>query len=339
MQENSNYLRICFEERVKISLLREIGHSIGAIARSLRRSKSSISRELKRECFPRSSYGPGEAEFHAQVYAHHRRKGRGKLATNPKLLKEVLLGLRKRWSPEQISRSLRLRFPEDKSMQVSHETIYTYVYVLPRGELRQELFRCLRQKKKTRSRRKNISVRRGNIREMISIEERPKEVLDRSLAGHWEGDLIIGKNHGTALGTLVERKTRAVILVPLKDKSAWGVRKAFENAMRNLPKRMRQTLTYDQGSEMAEHRLFTKNTKIKVYFCHPASPWERGTCENTNGLLRDYFPKGTDFAEVSSREIKRVENQLNERPRKTLGYLTPKEVFANEVLNAVPLES
>ena len=220
-------------------------------------------------------------------------------------------------------------------MHISHESIYTYIYLLPRGELRKELTDYLRQHKKSRYRRKGERDKRGKIPDMISIEERPAEVADRSIAGHWEGDLIVGKGHKTAMGTIVERKTRTLIMVPLKNKDATSVRKAFERELKRLPIEMQGSLTYDQGVEMAEHKLFTKNTQMKVYFCHPASPWERGTNENTNMLIRQYFPKGTDFSQVTRKEIKRVQHELNERPRKTLDWKTPKEVFKKEILDAI----
>ncbi len=217
-------------------------------------------------------------------------------------------------------------------MQISHESIYTFIYILPRGELRKELIGYLRQKKKMRNSRKGEYIQRGKIPDMISIEERPAEVESRSIAGHWEGDLIMGKDHKSAMGTIVERKTRSVLLVKLKNKDAASVRKAFENEVKTLPEQMKLSLTYDQGKEMTEHKLFTKNTNIKVYFCHPASPWERGTNENTNMLIRDYFPKGTDFNLVSKKEMKRVQNELNERIRKTLNWESPKAVFEKEIL-------
>jgi IS30 family transposase len=217
-------------------------------------------------------------------------------------------------------------------MQVSHETIYTYIYLLPRGELRKELVSYLRQEKKSRYPRKGKNDKRGKISEMISIEERPAEVADRSLAGHWEGDLIVGKGHKSAIGTIVERRTRAVILVPLKEKDASSVRKAFEKEVKKLPQQMRLSLTYDQGVEMSEHKLFTANSKMKVYFCHPASPWERGTCENTNMLVRDFFKKGTDFNLVTRKELKHVQYLLNTRPRKTLNWDTPMNALNKEIL-------
>jgi IS30 family transposase len=232
----------------------------------------------------------------------------------------------------QISNSLALLYPNDKHMQISHESIYTYVYLLGRGELKKELTEGLRQRKKTRYSRKTAYDKRGRITDMISIEERPAEVADRSIAGHWEGDLIIGKGHKSALGVIVERKTRAVILVPLAAKDAYSVREAFEKELSSLPVQMKRSMTYDNGSEMKQHKLFTANTKMQVYFCHPNSPWERGTCENTNGLIRQYFPKGTDFSKVTVEEIKTAQHQLNERPRKTLNWKTPKDVFENEIL-------
>lgn len=212
-------------------------------------------------------------------------------------------------------------------MQVSHESIYTYIYVLPRGSLRKELILYLRQGKRGRQRRKRSTDERGKIPNMVSIHERPKEVEGRTVPGHWESDLIIGRRHASAIGTLVERTTRTTILVPLKAKDAPSVRKAFAKAIQRLPKEACRSLTHDRGTEMSEHELFTKETKVQVYFADPHSPWQRGTNENTNGLIRDFFPKGTDFTRVSVRELKRVQKLLNERPRKTLGWETPKDAF------------
>ena len=327
------YTRFSFAERNQLYAYFWGGSSQTAIAQRLGRSKSTISRELGR--FPSAFYFPVRAQDIAEE-ASKRPKAR-KLELNRTLYLEVLSGLRKRWSPDQISKILRRNYPDDDSMRLSPESIYTYIYVLPRGALRSELMRCLRQEKKSRRRRAGPRSRRGHFSQMISIEERPARVDKRSLAGDWEGDLIVGKNHKSALGTLVERKTRAVLLVRLKKKDPTHVRRAFERKVKTLPAQMRRTLTYDQGWEMAQHRLFTERTKMKVYFCHPASPWERGTCENTNGLLRQYFPKGTDFSKVTSKEILRVQHELNDRPRKTLDYRTPREVLTSEILRLVPL--
>jgi IS30 family transposase len=334
MEKKTGYARLSYKERVQIEAYVQEGYSQTEIGLKLRRSRSTICRELSR-CdqfqLPREEYHAEMGDADSSYFSRFRVK-RKKLEKNPSLLKEVLCGLRKRWSPEQISKILELKYPGDKDMQISYESIYTYIYVLPRGSLRKELVSLLRQKKKTRYKRAGSHSKRGKIPEMISIEERPKKLLKRSLPGHWEGDLIIGRMQKSALGTLVERKTRTVLLGPLKNRKPAHVRTSFEKALKTIPNQMKATLTYDQGTEMREHRLFTKNTKMKVYFCHPASPWERGTCENTNGLIRDYFPKGTDFTHVSKRELKRVQNQLNERPRRVLGFLTPKEVFKKEIL-------
>ena len=217
------------------------------------------------------------------------------------------------------------------TMRISHEAIYQYIYVLPRGELKRTLIKALRQERKYRRKKQrhgNVDETRGKIADMLSIEERPKEVADRTVPGHWEGDVIMGKYKRTALGTLVERTTRKTILIPLGDeKDTERVRRAYVKELRALPKEMVKTLTHDQGKEMSGHKQFTIDTGIQVYFAHPGSPWERGTNENTNGLIRQYFPKGTDFSKISVREIKRVERELNDRPRKVLRWKKPDEVF------------
>ena len=212
-------------------------------------------------------------------------------------------------------------------MRISPESIYTYLFVLPKGTLKKELLACLRQNRKHRRKQRRGVEAKRKLEDMLSIEECPKEVEDRIIPGHWEGDLIVGKNNRSALGTLVERTTRTTILIPVKSKSATDVAKAFAREVKKLPKQMRLTMTYNQGREMASHKLFTKITGVKVYFANPRSPWERGTNENTNGLIRQYFPKGTDFTKVSRYEVKRAQHQLNGRPRKTLDYQTPYEVF------------
>jgi len=224
-------------------------------------------------------------------------------------------------------------YPMDMSMRVSAETIYTYLYILPRGTLKKELLSCLRQNRKHRHKQRRGTEAKREIEDMISIEERPIEVSDRIIPGHWEGDLIIGKNNRSALGTLVERTTRTTLLIPVKSRSAEDVAKAFAREVKKLPKQMKLSMTYDQGREMAQHKLFTKKTGVKVYFAHPRSPWERGTNENTNGLIRQYFPKGTDFKKVSLYLIKKAQDQLNGRPRKVLEFKKPYEVF-EELINS-----
>jgi IS30 family transposase len=241
----------------------------------------------------------------------------------------VLAKLKQKWSPDEISSRLRVQYPLDMTMRISSEAIYQFIYVLPRGELKKELLKSLRQERAYRRRqeRSKDTENRGKISEMISIEERPKEVEARSVPEHWEGDLIFGKYKRTALATLVERVTRYTILVPLVAKDARSVRESLAREFKKLPKELVKSLTYDQGKEMSQHKQFTIDTNIQVYFAHPSSPWERGTNENTNGLIRQYFPKGTDFSTITKAEIKRVERELNDRPRKVLGYLKPVEVI------------
>ena len=211
-------------------------------------------------------------------------------------------------------------------MRISPEAIYTYLYVLPRGLLKRELIGYLRQRHRFRRPHK-VRLKPRPIQDFISIEERPADVADRTVPGHWEGDLLVGHANASALGTLVERTTRFTLLVPLKAKGAAAVRQAFARELRTLPAQLRRSLTYDQGQEMCEHRLFTEQTKIQVYFAHPHCPWERGTNENTNGLLRQFFPKGTRFNQLSRKHIKQVQAMFNDRPRKLLNWHSPAHAF------------
>lgn len=324
----SNYKRIDYQERIRIETLLNQGLTCTSIAESLGRPTSSITRELDRIPAP---YSAQEAERAAVDCRVTRRKTK-KLEANPLLFQAVHRLLKKRHSPEQISRYLKEEHPDDLSMQISHESIYSFIYMMPRGDLRKQLINSLRQKKRKRNKRGLSIERRGKIPDMVSIDERPDYILKRSVPGHWQGDLIMGKRHQSAIGSIVERKTRAVILVKLKAKDAESVRKAFEKEFKSIPKQLKKSLTYDQGHEMAEHKLFSKNTRMKVYFCHPGSPWERGSNENMNMLIRDFFPKGTDFNLVSRKQLKRVQHLLNERPRKTLNWNTPYDVFEQEIL-------
>lgn len=323
------YYRLTLEEREEISRLLSQKCSFRSIACQLGRDKSTISREIGQGGNNRFLYRAVRSENRARRKAAKRRKGKQKLDKNKELKEKVLQKLRLKWSPEQIVNFLKREYPQNNNMRISSEAIYTYLYVLPRGQLKRELLACLRQGRKRRYKRnrKNQAGIERKLEDMLSIEERPKEAVSRTVPGHWEGDLIIGKNRRSALGTLVERQTRTTILVPLKNREAETVRKSFAKQVKPLPRQLRLSLTYDQGREMAEHKLFTKQTKVKVYFAHPASPWERGTNENTNGLIRQFFPKGTDFNKVSRREIKKVQHLLNGRPRKTLNWQTPYEVF------------
>jgi len=323
-----SYQRLSFIEREEISRNLASGTGIRKIARFINRMPSTISREIKRTVVDKKYYRAAFAHGHANRI-RRKPKRSCKLDTNVPLRTFVLGYLAKNWSPEQIAKRLVIVYPNDMSMRVSHETIYSYIYVLPKGTLKRELISSLRRHHKHR--RKNIHNSRRNsgaIQDYLSIEERPQEVADRTIPGHWEGDLIQGARNASAMGTLVERTTRMTFLVKLANRDAMTVRKAFAEEFHHVPKGLKRTLTYDQGQEMAQHKLFTKDTDITVYFAHPHAPWERGTNENTNSLLRQYFPTGTDFTKISKGRLKEVQDELNDRPRKTLGWHTPHEKFA-----------
>lgn len=324
------YVRLSLEEREEISRGLACGEYLADIAERLHRNKSTISREVNGRKSKKRGYRAASAQRQSEYSSGSRRKGYSKVLQNLELEKEIQRHILLKWSPEQIVSHLKKTYSGDTTMHVSHETIYTYVHVLPKGELKRQLLAGLRQQRKYRRKQKKqspVGETRGKLADMLSIEERPKEIADRIIPGHWEGDLILGKNKRTALGTLVERTTRFTLLVPLKEKDAVSVRKAFVKEVKRLPEQLRQSLTYDQGKEMGEHKLFTRQTKMQVYFAHPGSPWERGTNENTNGLVRQFFPKGTDFSQVTTRQIKTAQRLLNGRPRKTLGFETPAETF------------
>ena len=321
----AQYRRMSLIEREELSRMLAAGSSLRAIGQALSRAPSTLSRELARQHASSVTYRAVSAHQRAQRWAHHPRKPR-KLAVQPRLRTAVFSLLAQRWSPEQIARGLQQRYPHEPTMRISHEAIYTYLYVLPRGTFKRELVRYLRRRHRFRRPRK-VRLTSRPIQDLISIDERPAEVADRTVPGHWEGDLLVGHANASALGTLVERTTRFTLLVPLKAKDAATVRQAFARELRTLPAQLRRSLTYDQGSEMREHRLFTKQTKMRVYFAHPHSPWERGTNENTNGLLRQFFPKGTRFTQLSRSEIKRVQVMLNDRPRKILNWHSPAHAF------------
>jgi IS30 family transposase len=233
-----------------------------------------------------------------------------------------------RWSPQQIAARLVLDYPDDLEMRVSHETIYRSLFVQGRGALRKELTRCLRTGRAQR-RTRGRAIGGGHLTDMVLISDRPAEVADRAVPGHWEGDLIVGKNGKSAIGTLVERQTRFVMLMNLsKGRLAVHVRNALAEKVRDLPEQLRRSLTWDRGKEMGEHVRFTVATGVQVYFCDPRSPWQRATNENSNGLLRQYFPKGTDLAVYNQRQLDAIAAELNGRPRQTLGWMTPSEAFS-----------
>lgn len=310
-------------EREEIALGVAGGESAAGIASRLGRSVSTVTRELERNG-GRGGYRAARADERALEQA--RRPKAAKLAASPRLRAEVERRLMERWSPQQIAARLRVDFPDDPEMRVCHETIYQSLYVQSRGALRRELAGELRR---GRSQRRGRGSRLGgHLREIVPISKRPAEVEDRAVPGHWEGDLIIGGAGRSAIATLVERQTRFAILVGLpRGRTAEAVRVALTEQIQQLPEALRRTLTWDQGKEMADHARFTIDNNVEVYFCDPSSPWQRGTSENTNGLLRQYFPRGDDLARYSQTDLDRVADELNGRPRQTLKWMKPSEAF------------
>jgi IS30 family transposase len=309
--------------------------TVRAIAVELGRPPSTVSRELRRNCHQVSGdYRPHAAQ--ARAAARRARPKGGKLAACPELREVVQRWLGLEWSPEQISRSLRREFPDRPEMRVSHETIYQCLYVQGRGELRRELTRALRTGRAYRKPQIRPDQRASRfIEPMVMLSERPAAAEDRAVPGHWEGDLIIGQGQQSQIGTLVERSTRYVMLVHLPgDRNAETVRDALAATMATLPAELKRSLTWDQGSEMALHHQFSAAAGLPVYFCDPHSPWQRGSNENTNGLLRQYFPKGTDLSVHSPEHLAMIAARLNGRPRKTLGWDNPAERLAKLLTKA-----
>jgi IS30 family transposase len=319
--------RLSLEDRIEIKTGIATGESFASIGRRLGRATSTISREVGGVA-GRDRYAPVKA--HRLACARLRRPKPTKLSLNPKLCARVIADLQALWSPKLIEGRLRREFPDDPEMWVTHETIYKSLFVQGRGELRKELAACLRtgrQRRKPRGR-----VEHSRIPDPVPIRERPAEVEDRAVPGHWEGDLLSGSRSYSAIATLVERTTRFTILVPLPNgHKAPEVRTALAAAITRLPEHLTRSLTWDRGPEMAHHAGFTIDTGVAVYFCDPRSPWQRGTNENTNGLLRQYFPKNTDFRQIPLDELDRVAASLNGRPRQVLDYETPSEAFSRLV--------
>jgi transposase, IS30 family len=318
-------LRLSLVEREEIRAGIAAGDSFRVIAGRLGRAPSTVSREVG-GVRGRGGYRATVAEDRACVAAL--RPKRSKLCSSPRLRRAVVGMLQRRFSPQQISATLRREYPDDQEMRIAPETIYQSLYVQSRGRLRQDLTRCLRTGRQRRKPRRGSSGQ-GRIQEMVSISERPGEVEDRAVPGHWEGDLICGQANRSFIGTLVERQTRYVLLAYLgRDARTETVIGQIAAQIVRLPEHLRLSLTWDQGREMARHLPFTVATGVQVYFCDPHSPWQRGTNENTNGLLRQYFPKGSDLAGHDQHELDRVAAELNARPRQTLGWSTPAEKMA-----------
>jgi IS30 family transposase len=316
--------RLSLEDRVNIKVWLVEQRSFSEIANRLGRSTSTISREVGGR-HRRDGYAPFAA--HRRACARARRPKVTKLASSTELCARVIGDLEQLWSPQQIATKLRVEFPDRPEMWVSHETIYKSIYIQGRGELRRELARCLRTGRAQRRPQGRVE-KRDRFSNMVMISDRPAEAADRAVPGHWEGDLIIGKDGRSAIATLVERSTRYVMLAKIPNQKAETVRKALIERVHAMPAHLWRSLTWDQGSEMAEHELFTIETGIDVFFCDPHAPWQRGSNENTNGLLRQYFPKGTALSCHSQEHLDAVAAQLNGRPRETLNWQTPAERLA-----------
>ena len=327
MNERTTYKQLRPEERMVISSMRLMGESARAMARALSRPASTISREIRRNSCAAVGYTSDSARaLHAQ--RRSAAKPRSKLHVDGVAWRVVLTLLDWKWSPQQIAATLKLVFPNESERHVSHETIYTAIYAQPRGELRRQLVACLRQGHSTRMPRSRGTDRRGQIPDMVSIHVRPPEVDDRVMPGHWEGDFIKGAGNKSSVGVLVERSSRLVLLARMEDATAASALAGFTAKLNSIAAPMRQSLTYDQGKEMARHADLAASTGVRVYFCDPHSPWQRGTNENTNGLLRQYFPKGTNLSVHGPQDLERVAAGLNGRPRKTLDWKTPAEALA-----------
>jgi transposase, IS30 family len=328
MEKSYNHLKP--EERAAVMLMLRDGATVRSVARTLNRAPSTISRELKKNCPDGQKYEAAAAGERARERRYQRRRW-PKLGPHTVLFGVVEYFLRGRWSPEQIAGTLRNRYPDEPEKRVSHETIYNALYVMPKGELRTELLGCLRQARRIRRPRARGEDRRGQIQDMVSLHVRPPEVEDRLIPGHWEGDLIKGAFNRSAVGTLVERSSRLVMLVWMENASAAAALEGFSRILNDVPQPMRKSLTYDQGKEMSEHKQLSERAGVAVFFADPHSPWQRGSNENTNGLLRQYLPKGTDLSGFTQDDLNAIAWQMNNRPRKIHGFRTPLQVY-NEML-------
>jgi len=323
------HTRLTLKERVVIETLLQENKTKSYISKVLHRSRSTITREVNKWG---GDYSATLANWNAKD-DYLNKRNRDKINTYNKLKIFVYRGLLSGWSPEQISGRIKLKYLKDPIMSISYEAIYTHIYAHRQAGLNRKLIRLLPYQK-TQRRRANSKSKRGvKIKDQISIDDRPKYIEKREEIGHWEGDLVIGKGQQSAIGTLVERKARYTFIVKLKNRKSATVRKGFAKELNKINPLFTKSLTYDNGMEMAEHKQFSNHTGMPVYFAHPYSSWERGTNENTNGLIRRFFPKKTDFNKVTEKQLKTVQEKLNSRPRKVLGYKTPNEVFRSELLN------
>lgn len=341
-----HYTQLSAEERGAIMAMVAQGVSGRQIARVLHRASSTVARELRRNGFPAGKattmgrprlIAGYDATRAGQRACRLRRKPRvaRKLHRTSALWRRIRRWLERRWSPQQIAAKLRFLYPHRPAWRVSHETIYTAIYAMPRGQLRREVVALLRRSRSRRGGRKPAGTdARGRLPDLPSIHLRPPQANERLLPGHWEGDLIIGAYNRSAVGVLVCRHSLFLMLAKVEDTTSLGVLEGFRRTFTPLPEELRQTLTYDQGKEMARHAELTAHTGLAIYFADPHSPWQRGICENTNGLLRQYLPKGTDLSVHSQRQLDAIAWEMNNRPRKTLHWRSPAEVFFEHYIKA-----
>ena len=326
-------------ERIELQSGLRAGDTQQRVAMRLNRSAGAISLELSRNG-GRTGYCAARAHRRALARRGASQRGRCDIAAHPPLREEVHARLRRGCSPEEIAGTLKLDYPERTPMHTSHESIYRYVYIVAVGELKRELAKCLRRSHRVRKpRRRGAAATQGKIPDMVLVDQRPAEVETRLIAGHYEGDLILGEGNRSAVGVLVERTTRYTMLCHLPQKDATSVREAFTRRLSDIPSAFRLSLTYDQGKEMSQHKTLASELGLKVFFCHPHSPWERGTCESQNGRIRHYLPKGTDLALVSYQQLAAYQEMLNERPRKILGWKSPAQCFRALISNNLHVQS
>jgi IS30 family transposase len=323
--------RLTLKERIQIETLLNENKSKSYIAKTLNRSRSTITREVNKWVqSDKDKYSAELANWNAKD-DYLNKRNTDKISIHKKLRIYVFKGLLSQWTPEQIAGKIKLEYPNDPIMSISHESIYRYIYTQPQARLNKKLINLLVRKK---TRRRPPKKRRGTgskITNQVSIDNRPKHIDLRKEVGHWEGDLMIGKNQKSAIGTIVERKSRYTLIVKLKARNSKEVAKMFSKILNKLNPILKKSMTYDNGTEMARHKEITNKTGMKIYFAHPYSSWERGTNENTNGLIRRYLPKGTDFNLIDKKQLMIIQEKLNNRPRKIIGFKTPKEVIDSEL--------
>ena len=331
--EVKKHRRLSLKERVIIQTLLKEEKSKSYIANKLGRSRSTIGREVNKFVTqPGELYDADLAHWCAKE-DYLNKRNLDKISTYKSLKFFVYKGLLSNWTPEQISGRLKELYPNNPIMSISHEAIYKHIYSRPQASLNKKLIKLLVRKK---TRRRPHKKRRGGgskIINQVSIDNRPEHIENRLEIGHWEGDLVIGKGQKSAIGTIVERKSRYTLIIKLKSRKADEIQKMFSKKLNKLNDIFKKSMTYDNGIEMAKHEIITQKTGMKIYFAHPYSSWERGTNENTNGLIRRYFPKGTDFNKVEEKKLLKIQEKLNNRPRKIIGYKTPKEIMEFELKN------